>query len=226
MRHETRKPVILATGFSVFPGAPDNPTEWVIGELERTKWQPDGAMLCTRVLPVRYDIWPPFAQVLAHEKPDAVVAFGLSAKATGFTLESTARNQLGLGRPDAAGIPAPAARLYDRGVATYPSGLPLGEIKAALTKSDLPLAPSDDAGDYICNLLFYNLMKHIAEAKAPRLAGFIHVPYLTEQLPILTRAGLPTAHLKTMSKAQLLQGVCAILDVVASQISLPVMGRD
>jgi pyroglutamyl-peptidase len=226
MRHDARKPVILATGFSVFPGAPDNPTEWAIGELERTKWQPEGAMLCTRVSPVRYDIWPAFAQVLAHEKPDAVVAFGLSAKATGFTLESTARNQLGLGRPDAAGIPAPAAHLHHRGVATYPSGLPLKEIKDALANADLPLAPSDDAGDYICNLVFYNLMKHIAEAGAPRLAGFIHVPYLTEQLPILTRAGLPTAHLKTMSKAQLLQGVRVILATVAAQISLPLAGRD
>ena len=219
MRHETRKPVILATGFSVFPGAPENPTAWAIGELERMRWQPDGAMLVTRVLPVRYDIWNEMDSLLARERPDAVVAFGLSAKATGFTLEAVARNQLGLGRPDAAGAFAHSERLSEGGAVTYASSLPLMEIKEALAKGDLLVAPSDEAGDYVCNLLFYRLMQHIAEAGSPRIAGFVHVPYLEDQLPLLARAGLPTSHLKTLTPAQLIAGTRAILGVVAKTIA-------
>jgi pyroglutamyl-peptidase len=219
MRHDVRKPVILATGFSVFPGAPENPTAWVIGELARTHWQPDGAMLATAILPVRHGIWDEMTTLIARERPDAVIGFGLSAKATGFTLEATARNQLGLNRPDAAGIVAASDRLTESGQPTFPSALPLTEIEATLRRHDVPVAPSDDAGDYICNLFFYRLMEHRAKHGTPPVGGFIHVPYLTEQLPLLERAGLPTAHLVTMTRGQLLEGTRAILTVVADAIA-------
>ena len=211
---------ILVTGFSVFPGAPENPTAWAIAELERERWQPSGATLITRTLPVRYDIWPEIQGIIAHERPDAVIGFGLSAKATGFTLESTARNQLGHGRPDAAGTLAGSDRLDAEGRATFPSHLPLREINAALTKAGLPVSASDDAGDYICNLYFYRLMTHMSAHASPRIGGFIHVPYLEDQLPRLARAGLPTTHLKTLTQRQLLQGIKTIVTVVAG-ISSP-----
>ena len=51
------RPLILATGFDVFPGAPENPTAWAIGELAREKWQPAAARLETAVLPVTFDMW-------------------------------------------------------------------------------------------------------------------------------------------------------------------------
>ncbi len=219
MSAPTDGPLILTTGFSVFPGAPENPTAWAIGELERDGWQPHGARLATRILPVRYDVWDrEFLPLLAEQRPHAVVAFGLSAKANGFTLESTARNQLGLGRPDSEGTPAPSARLCDDGPATYASALPLAKIAAALTHHDLPFAPSDDAGDYVCNLLFYRLMAHLKAAGVPAVAGFIHVPYLDVQLAHLARAGLATSHLQTMSQRQLMQGTHAILNAVAGSL--------
>lgn len=218
----TAEPLILATGFSVFPGAPENPTAWAIGELEREHWTPQGTRLITRVLPVRYDIWPDIAEIIDRHRPDAVIGFGLSAKATGFTLESTARNQLGHGRPDAAGTLATSAHLSDGGRSTYPSRLPLREIEAALKQADLPVALSGDAGDYICNLFFYRLMTHAAEHATPRIGGFIHVPYLDEQLPRLTLAGLQTDHLKTLTKAQLLSGVRIALTTIASALKTSV----
>ena len=219
MRAQSRHPVILVTGFSVFPGAPENPTAWAIAELERAKWQPDGARLSPHVLPVRYDLWDAaFAGLLARERPDAVVAFGLSAKATGFTLEATARNRIGPGRLDSAGASPSSDRIHETGPATRPSRLPLDEIAAALARQDIPHAPSDDAGDYVCNLLFYRLMTHVAAARRPEIAGFIHVPYLDEQLPRLARAGLATSHLKTLTQAQLMAGTRAILGLVAEAL--------
>lgn len=212
------RPTILATGFSVFPGAPENPTAWAIAELERKQWRPVGADLITRTFPVRYDIWNDISAVIEQEKPDAVIGFGLSAKATGFTLETVARNQLGKGRPDANGTLAETDRLTDAGSSTYPSGLPLTEIETALKQDDLPVAHSQDAGDYICNLFFYRLMQYRTEHGAPRLGGFVHVPYTSEQLPRLERAGLATAHLVTLEPQQLLGGIQAIIGVVAKML--------
>lgn len=215
----THVPQILVTGFSVFPGAPENPTAWVIAALEQQRWRPDGADLITRILPVRYDIWDDVEQTIDRRQPTAVVAFGLSAKATGFTLEHTARNQLGYGRPDAGGACATASHIADGAPATYPSRLPLHEIEANLTKAGLPVVHSQDAGDYICNLFFYRLMMCAAATGTPLIGGFIHVPYLDEQLPRLALAGLPTEQLTTLTQSQLVQGVQITLTTIAAAIS-------
>jgi pyroglutamyl-peptidase len=153
---------ILATGFGAFPGAPTNPTAWLIEDF--ATWSPP-VRLITRVLPVTYDVWETTLLPLLEEaKPDAVVAFGLRAQATGFTFERLARNQLAVDRPDAEGKLAGRARIRADGPATIASRLPA-----------MPsLAQSDDAGDYICNLTMYRLLDH------GLVAGFIHLPEMSE----------------------------------------------
>src|SRR5262249_48632622 len=144
--------LILATGFSIFPGAPENPTEWAMHEIERSGWQPHGARLVMRALPVRFDLWESELQpLLASAKPDAVISFGLSAKATGITLESTARNRVARDRADVTGAVAPTSAVTEGGPAILPTRLPLRDITNALLSENIPMARSDDAGDYLCN---------------------------------------------------------------------------
>jgi pyroglutamyl-peptidase len=207
-----RRPLVLATGFGVFPGAPENPTAWAMAELERSGWQPDGARLVTRTLPVRYDMWESeFQPLLASTKPDAVVAFGLSAKATGVTLESTARNCLATDRPDFTGACASTACVSEGAAAVLPTRLPLRDISVALRGAAIPIARSDDAGDYLCNLLFYRLIEW-AESSPSRVAGFIHVPYLDSQVARLAAAGHALTCGSTLSEAQLLQATTIVVE--------------
>jgi pyroglutamyl-peptidase len=215
------QPIILATGFSVFPGAPENPTAWAMTELERSEWQPDGARLVTRVLPVRFDVWETeLRPLLAVARPDAVVAFGLSAKATGVTLESTARNGVTIERPDFAGAHAASERLAEDGPEVCPTRLPLRDIAAALKREGVPFERSDDAGDYICNLLFYRLMEH-ADAGGPKIAGFIHVPYLDTQKARLAAAGHAIGDVVTIGEDALMRGVKTIIATAAHAIDAP-----
>lgn len=211
--------IILATGFSIFPGAPENPTAWVMSELERTGWQPEGARLATRTLPVRFDLWESELQpLLVSTKPDAVVSFGLSAKATGVTLESTARNVVATDRLDFTGATSPRDRVSVEGPGILPTRLPLREISLALQRENVPMARSDDAGDYLCNLLFYKLME-FAEAGGPKVAGFIHVPYLDVQAARLAATGLPLAQVSTLTEDQLIKGVKAIITVCVGALT-------
>jgi pyroglutamyl-peptidase len=208
---------ILATGFSVFPGAPENPTAWAMAELERSRWQPDGARLITRTLPVQFDLWESgYRPLLAEHKPDAAIAFGLSAKAQGMTLESTARNRVTVDRPDFTGACSQADCVSANGPAVLPTRLPLREISVALRKADVPVARSDDAGDYLCNLLFYRLM----EGAAPAVAGFIHVPYLDGQARRLIASGTIADGVFTLSEEQLLKGVQTAIQVCANALDL------
>jgi pyroglutamyl-peptidase len=206
------KPLILATGFGVFPGAPENPTAWAMGELEREGWQPADARLATRTLPVRFDMWErELRPLLASTKPDAVVAFGLSAKAMGVTLESTARNRVATGRPDYSGACATSGFVTDGGPEIYPTRLPLRDISVALRNEGVPIGRSDDAGDYMCNLLFYRLME-FAEAGGPRVAGFIHVPYLDTQVARLAAVGHNLEYGSVLSEPQLLGAVKIVIE--------------
>lgn len=211
-------PLILATGFSVFPGAPENPTSWAMAELEREGWQPEGARLTTRTLPVRFDLWErELRPLLAATKPDAVVAFGLSAKTTGITLESTARNRVAKERPDISGACAASVYVADDGAEVLPTRLPLRDISECLRAADVPIVRSDDAGDYLCNLLFYRLIEHAA-AGGPAVAGFLHVPYLDTQIARLAAAGGAPAHGATLSESQLVQAVKIVVECCAKAV--------
>jgi pyroglutamyl-peptidase len=212
---------ILATGFSIFPGAPENPTAWAMAELERRDWQPEGARLVTRTFPVTFDIWErSYLPALAEMKPDAVVAFGLSAKAQGITLESTARNRVATDRPDIGGICSGGDCVSAGGPAVRPTRLPLRAISTGLRMADVPMARSDDAGEYMCNLVFYRLIEH-AESGGARVAGFIHVPYLDVQARRLIEAGAIAPGVFTLGEDQLLLGMQTVIQACVAALDAP-----
>ena len=212
------KPLILATGFDVFPGAPENPTAWAIGELARTRWQPEGARLETAVLPVTFDMWEGHAlPLVVRLRPVSVIAFGLSAKTTGITLEATARNQVAVDRPDFAGNRASEPHVNADGPATRPSALPLAAIETALQEARVPIVHSQDAGDYLCNMLFYRLLHTAAETGVTQ-SGFIHVPYLKSQIDRLSAAGKDIVHGGTLDEDQLLRAMKTIITTCAAAL--------
>ena len=213
-----REPLILATGFDIFPGAPENPTAWAIGELARTRWQPDGARLETTVLPVTFDMWEGHALPLINRlRPASVIAFGLSAETTGITLEATARNQVALDRADFAGNRATSSHVNPHGPSTRPSALPLAAIETALKEANVPIVHSQDAGDYLCNMLFYRLL-HTANETGVRQSGFIHVPYLKSQIDRLSATGKDIVHGGTLDEDQLLRGMKTIITTCAAAL--------
>lgn len=175
-----RQPLVLVTGFEPFPGAPVNPTQALIGRLRAAAWSPTGFALEAQVLPTRFDVFETSLRPLLRElEPAAVVSFGLSARANGFTLERLARNELAMERPDAAGTTLQAPLIEPLGASTRRSTLPLAAIAHRLSCAGLPWSWSDDAGGYICNLVFYRTLAAMAATPIP--SGFVHVPYTTMQ---------------------------------------------
>lgn len=209
---------ILVTGFMPFPGAPLNPTEWLIGALGRETDPVPGAEIVTRLLPTTYDVCESVLTPLVDElKPDAVVQFGLSAKADGFTLERTAYNMLGVGRPDSAGGMAPAPWIEPLGPGSRSSGLPLGAIATALSAAHLPWSWSDSAGDYMCNLVFYRM--RLAMPEAP--TGFIHLPYTIPMQEKALAAGAAMPAGAPMREEDMLAGAKIVLGAVAARLAAP-----
>jgi pyroglutamyl-peptidase len=176
---------VLVTGFEPFPGAPVNPTEWLVEELRRDPPVLDGiAAFRAEVLPVDYaKVGPRLSEIGREFRPDIAIHFGLAAECSGFRLERVARNSFAGARADNAGA-LPEARAICDGPETLPSGLPLDAIHDALAAAGLPVEWSDDAGAYLCNMVFTLSRAHACEGFTPAMSGFVHVPPMGEGKPL------------------------------------------
>lgn len=203
---------ILLTGFSAFPRAPVNPTERLIEMVDASRWSPEDVELRTAVLPVEYSRVPSMLCDLGRAfRPDVAIHFGLAETAKGFRLERTARNRSSLAKPDAAGG-FPSERVIVRGGRALASSLPLDDIASRLKTAGLPVTMSSNAGEYLCNYTFYLACSRTHPDYAPAMAGFVHVPFLTSQLPLLGQRGDGLPGLK---EDQLLQGARIVVETAA-----------
>lgn len=170
-----RRPRILLTGFSVFPGAPVNPTEALVESLSDVPPTID-AECRAAVLSVEYaTVAAQLSELCAGFAPDIALHFGLAQACDGFRLERIARNTNAQARPDNLGN-LPSSQAICDGPETLASTLPLQRIARRLKAAGLPVEWSEDAGGYLCNTVFTLSVAHACDGLAPSMTGFIHVP--------------------------------------------------
>ena len=188
----------LLTGFAPFGKSRINPS------YEAVRLLPDRLEdheIVKAELPVVYGQAAAHLLTLVKEiRPDCVLSVGQAAGRTGFSLESTAVNRRGASAPDNAGNRYSGEVIEKGAPASLPAHLPLEELLAALQKSEIPANISPSAGTYVCNDLFYSLMRYI-ETEAPSLlGGFIHIPAIEAQAADFP-VGTPTMPLTDIVRA-------------------------
>src|SRR5262249_25271926 len=155
---------VLITGFGPFPGAPFNPTGPLVLALARRR-QPAGVRRVAHVFPVTYEaIDRELPALIARERPDALIMFGLANRTKHVRIETWARNAR---TRTTMIVPEPPARL--------PLRLPAQRLRRAAQAAGVPATLSHDAGRYLCNYLCWRAAE-TARNGGPRLAAFIHVP--------------------------------------------------
>lgn len=155
---------ILLTSFTTWlPHQGSNSSEVLLREIERQDIERQGHQGNRRRyflqgLPVNTrqafrQVWDAVQQY----RPDGVVCCGMAESRSQLELEWQAKGEGQRRR----------------------TGLDLDRLKAGLS----PLGLSDDAGDFVCNDLYYGLLKGLATTSDPSLQGcqglFIHVPPVT-----------------------------------------------
>ncbi|MGY3394886.1 pyroglutamyl-peptidase [Bradyrhizobium sp. USDA 3311] len=169
---------ILLTGFGPFPGAPYNPTQPLVARLARLRRPAlDDVELATHIFPVTYAaVDRQLPEVLAAQKPDALLMFGLAARTSYLRIETRARNAVTLLWPDAANT-----RSSKRGIAGDADAMLFGPHTARLLRAarltGIDARASRDAGAYLCNYLSWRAIENARDG-GPRLAAFIHIPLL------------------------------------------------
>ena len=79
--------------------------------------------------------------------------------------------------PDNEGQQPKEQEILKDGEKELRSSLPISHMLDQLQEAGIPAQQSDSAGTFVCNEVFYRLMK-MAEASTT-IAGFIHIPYIT-----------------------------------------------
>ena len=186
---------LLLTGFDPFGGDALNPS-WLLAQ--RLAGQTiAGHPVVAEQLPTVFAAAPArLRAALSRHQPALAVALGLAAGRAAISLERVAINVIDTCIPDNAGAQPIDAPVAARGPAAYFSTLPIKAMRAAMLAAGAPVEISQTAGTFVCNQVFYMLMRQLA--RSPSLAatrgGFIHLPQLPEQ-------GQPSLSLDVMARS-------------------------
>jgi len=170
---------VLVTGFDPFGGEKVNPA------LEAVKKLPDtiaGAEIIKIELPT---VFNRSIQVLGASideiKPDIVLSVGQAGGRFDITVEKVAINLQDASIPDNDKEQPIDEKVFEDGETAYFATIPVKKIVENINKKGIPASVSYSAGTYVCNNIMYADL-YFANKKYPNMkAGFIHVPFITEQ---------------------------------------------
>lgn len=199
---------LLLTGFEPFGGETVNPSGEVVRLLAADP--PSGVEFTTMVLPVRFrsvgeEILP------ALESHDAWLGLGEAGGRAHLSVERVGINvfvdgSLPLDRREELTI-------REDGPDAYFARLPLREMAGSMRDAGAPSAVSNTAGTYCCNESLYRVQHHLAESGGDMPSGFIHLPYLPEQV------ATKPAGTASMALGTQVVGVRAAIEVVRGQVA-------
>lgn len=179
----TARPTLI-TGFEPFAGLDRNPSAEVAGRLHGRSV--DGIPVVARLLPVslaRYRA--ALGAALDEVNPGLVIALGLAQGEASVRIERVGINLADFEIADNDGAVARGRPLEEGGPQARFSTFPVAAIEAALLAAGIPAHSSTTAGAYLCNACLYSLLG-LAEGADPGFrGGFIHLPYLPEQVAAL-----------------------------------------
>lgn len=211
--------VALLTGFEPYGGRGVNPAAEVARRLERERF--GSAQVAARVLPVAFAGLEGRIETMVRElNPVLVVSLGLAPGEPAVRLERVGLNLADYSIADNAGAflkDSPVA--LDGRVGAFAT-LPLRRIEQRLLESGIPATLSTTAGTFLCNATLYTFLRVLERTGSKAPCGFVHLPYLPEQVAgvLLQRSrdraveSQPKAELASMHLDTMVQAVRLVLD--------------
>jgi len=181
---QARDRVVLITGFEPYGGRGRNPSAEVAKALEGQTIA--GHRVVGRTLPVSYrGLAGRLAALIDEQKPVVVMSLGLWPGEPAIRLERHGLNLADFDIADNDGATLVDAAIEASGATGRFASLPLRAIEQALLAGGIPARLSSTAGTFLCNATLYNLMRIIEERSPAAVGGFIHVPYMPEQVALM-----------------------------------------
>jgi len=197
---------ILITAFEPFGGEKVNPA------LEAIKLLPDTigkSQILKLELPTIFNksiekVW----QYIDAHKPDIIISLGQAGGRACISVERVAINVDDASIADNDGNMPVDRPIFKDGDNAYFSSLPIKNIVEAIKKAGIPARISNTAGTYVCNHIMFGVLYKIHKENLNMKAGFIHVPYIPEQ--VIDKPESPSMSLENIVKA--IEAACKELE--------------
>lgn len=170
---------ILLTGFDPFGEDKINPSIELVKKV-------DGKIGNTQIFKLEIPtVFKKSGQILEENikkiRPDVILCIGQAGGRSAISVERIAINIDDARIFDNSGEKPIDEKLRDDGENAYFSNLPIKKIVEEIKKENIPAEISNSAGTFVCNHLMYEAL-YLAKKYKNIRAGFIHIPYLPEQV--------------------------------------------
>ncbi|MEG4075511.1 peptidase C15 [Microcoleus sp. Pol14C2] len=147
---------ILLTSFDTWlPHQESNSSDDLLAKISKIKSWPD-SLTFLRKLPVDFQLAPKLAIAKINQlQPDTIICCGMAESRQKLTVESCA--------------------CCDRDI--LKTAVNLEPLVADLAATEI----SHEAGKFVCEALYYAVLKHICDCQIAAKCIFVHVPILTEE---------------------------------------------
>ena len=180
---------ILLTGFDAFGGEKINPANEAVSLL---RGKPN--VECITVPTVYNKSVRVVTEKIEEMKPEAVVLVGQAGGRACITPERVAVNRMKAFLCDNEGNNL-VGKIYENGPDELFSTLPNDELVRSIIARGIPAEISDSAGTFVCNHLLYGTLLYLKEKFPGTMCGFIHVPYIPQQ--VVSKPRTPSMSLET-----------------------------
>ncbi len=196
---------ILVTGFDPFGGEQINPS------IEAVRRLPEaicGAKIisqeistsCTRAM-------NRLEELMLQYDPDVILSVGQAGGRSAITVERIGINIDDFRIPDNDGNQLCDEPVIEGGPAAYFTTLPVKKMVERIRERGIAASVSNSAGTFVCNHVIYGT-RHLIETKYPgKISGFIHIPYLPEQ--VVSKGNIPS-----MTLEMIVEGLIAAIEVI------------
>ncbi|MCX5496149.1 hypothetical protein OSH11_15660 [Kaistia dalseonensis] len=180
-------PIGLVTGSEPFAGLPTNPAELVLPFIDGLVIE--GVTIRTRATPVSRDRLPTLLPALIDEvRPVFVLALGLALGAPVVRIEKIGVNACHFAIPDNEGVrPLGGVPIDADGPPARFATWDAEAVAAAIVEEGIPARTSFHAGTHLCNVTLYTYLGALEGRGMTSPCGFLHLPYLPEQIVWMMR---------------------------------------
>ncbi|RKD32248.1 pyroglutamyl-peptidase I [Thermohalobacter berrensis] len=187
---------VLITGFDPFGGEKINPAWEAVKKLDDNI---AGAKIIKKQIPTVFkksiDI---LEKTIEDEKPDIAICVGQAGGRYNITVERVAINIDDARIEDNENNQPIDEPIYEDGENAYFSNLPIKAMVKEMRENNIPASVSNTAGTFVCNHIMYGLLYLINKKYSNIRGGFIHVPFIPEQ--VIEKKNAPSMALDDIAK--------------------------
>lgn len=207
---------ILVTGFDPFGGEKINPA------IESVKLLPEeikGNKIIKLEIPtVQYASLKKIYEAIEENQPDVILSVGQAGGRSDITVERVGINIDDYRIEDNQGNQPIDTKIFDDGDSAYFSNLPIKAMVENIKKQKIPASISNTAGTFVCNHVLYGVQYMIAKKYPNKRSGFIHIPYLCEQV-------IDKPQVASMSLDSIVEGLKAAIEaIIDNEVDVKISG--